>query len=215
MPGRIPGDPKISKDDAKKKAKAYLEKTSRTFGDDYILVKETCFSDWTDGLNRKFYQYQFEWKKKIEDVLTFDTVYMTVDAGNGEILSWHKVDSDYPPPESKEDLEPKVSHEEAIERVKAEIITPEAWLDSVEQFTSPYLLSARFEIEEDAEKHYELIEGEPHLTWRVDICYKRLAEVAPNDKHVTAEDLSVEKRFLYVLDAKTGEILDVIQLRDI
>lgn len=212
---RIPGEPKITKSDAKIKANDYLEKTGRNFKDDYVLVKEDCFSDWTDGLNRKFYQYQFEWKKRIEDALTFDTVYMTVDAGNGEILSWHKVDSDCPPPESKEDLKEFISRAEAIDKVKTEIISPEAWLDSVKEFTSPYLLSTRFEIEEDATKYYELIAGEPHLTWRVDIEYKRLAEVAPNDEHVTGDDLNLTKRFVYVLDAKSGAILDVIQFRDI
>ncbi len=205
---REPGEPKLSSEDARNEAEDYLKARNKELTRDYKLTREEVFSDWTDGLNRQFYQYQFTWHKCIDDALTFDCVYMTIDAGNGEVLSWHKVESDCPLPESKEALKPRMTGDDAIKVVRAEIPTPEAWLESAPLLSSPYLLKSDLVVKENVNKYYELVKGEAHLTWRVDIIYERIAtEVDPNNESVTAENLHLEKRFTYIVDAKTGEIL--------
>jgi hypothetical protein len=213
---REPGEPKLSYVDARNKAEDYLKAKNKELAEDYKLTREEVFSDWTDGLNRQFYQYQFTWQKCIDDALTFDCIYVTLDAGNGKILSWHKVDSDCPPPESKDALKPSILSDEAVKIVKEIIPTPEAWLQSTSILNSPYLLNSELEVKENVTKYYELIEGEAHLTWRVDIIYERIAtEVAPNDEDVTAEYMHAQKRFTYIVDAKDGKVLYQNEYRDI
>ncbi len=207
---RIPGDQKMSQEEALTKAIRYNNRRVKD-EEQYTLTSELLHSDWTDGLDREFWQYQFLWNKSIGDVLLPDSVSVFVDAGSGEIISWRKYDSRCPLPESKEELEAKISYDEAVKIAKGKIPSPEKWWEE-DRISASCVSETEFNVSEEALKYYKQLnaEGNPRLMWEVMIEYTLLAKiVAANDAGIHEGDEMGGTFYIVTIDAKTGEVLDI------
>lgn len=206
---RIPNH-MISVEDAKEAAKEYCETWRKGIPSDYVLIKEDLHCDWVDGKNNSFQRYQLEWKKCIGEVLLPDYIYVEVDAGSGEIIYWHKYDSNISLPGSPEELSPRISEDDALKIAGEAIPSPQDWSD---QAAGACTLVEETEVKVSRESSLNYLNFDQdgqRLVWIINIEYDKVAKrVQPNDMGIE-KGYSIDGRAFYLtVDALSGEVLDV------
>ena len=207
-PARNYGEPQISKKEAIKIAMDYLEKWGYILTAEYVLKQKGFDPLYSDIGDKHQYTYRFLWEKQIGDVLvTGDIYYIVIDAVDGQILYCCFPTFNDLADDSIANMSEEISREEALEIARRSIPSTEDWY-----FHSAPSMSEKVKyedvnviVDENCEKSYRDKDGEKHLIWSINICYRAY----PKGAEATDENRLEIMGWIIYIDGVTGEVLGI------
>lgn len=197
------GEPKITKEEAKKKSKAYAADWGKAISDDYVLTREDLHLRGGDMGGIGCYVYLIDWENLSDDVsIIGDTSSFEIDAIDGEIIYCSFPMAFYPKDELAEKAKPRISEKEAFSIAKPSIPSPEEWYSTLGIYD---LDSVKIEVvDNSAKKRFGPVPNgidQPTLMWELEIIYRAYPKNIKND-------LGPEEATIYVfIEAMKGEVL--------